>query len=106
VNLVVGGPPCQSFSNANKNKKAGDFRDFMIFEFGRLVLEIHPDTFMMENVPTLLNHKLPYGRKLLDKFYQFVNNKDWELYYSLLDEFLEWKFTAERSGKKIRDELG
>ncbi len=103
VDLVVGGPPCQSFSQANTRKKKGDFRDFMIFEFGRLVLEINPDTFFMENVPTLERHMLPYGRRLLDKFYQFIDNKDWELYYSLLDEFLEWKYIAERNGRKLRE---
>lgn len=103
VNLVVGGPPCQSFSAANTRKKKGDFRDFMVFEFGRLVLEMNPDTFCMENVPTLMNHKIPGGRKLLDEFYKFVNNKDWDLYYSLLEEYLEWKYIAERSGKKMRD---
>ncbi|MDP2217228.1 MAG: DNA cytosine methyltransferase [Methanolobus sp.] len=103
VNLVVGGPPCQSFSAANTKKKKGDFRDFMVFEFGRLVLEMNPDTFCMVNVPTLMNHKLPGGRKLLDEFYKFVNNKDWDLYYSLLEEYLEWKYIAEGSGKKMRD---
>ncbi len=104
VNAVIGGPPCQSFSKMNTKKKKGDFRDFMVFEFGRLVLEMNPDTFVMENVPTLQSHKLPSGRKLLDEFYKFVNNKDWDIYYSLLEEYLEWKYIAERSGKKLRDE--
>lgn len=103
VNLVVGGPPCQSFSKMNTKKKKGDFRDFLVFEFGRLVLEINPDTFCMENVPDMARHKLPSGRKLLDEFYKFVNNKDWDIYYSLLDEYLEYKYIMERSGKKLRD---
>ncbi len=103
VNLVVGGPPCQSFSRMNTHKKKGDFRDFMVMEFGRLILEMSPDTFMMENVPDFARHKLPDGRKLLDVLMEFVNEKDWDIYYSLLDEYLEWKYMAERSGKKMRD---
>lgn len=103
VNLVVGGPPCQSFSGMNTRKKKGDFRDFLVFEFGRLVLEMSPDTFCMENVPGMARHKLPSGRKLLDEFYKFVNNKDWDIYYALLDEYLEYKYIMERSGKKLRD---
>lgn len=61
-----------------------------------------PDTFVMENVPTMASHKLPYGRKLLTEFHKFVDNRDWELYYSLLDEYLEFKYIMERSGKKLR----
>lgn len=51
--LVVGGPPCQAFSQAGKQKGAGDARGQMIFEFLRVVNEARPAYFVMENVPNL-----------------------------------------------------
>ena len=83
VNVVIGSPPCQSFSNMNTKKKKGDFRDFLMFEYARLVLEINPDTFVLENVPPVAKAKLLDGRKLIDVFQQILNQKDWDLYYEI-----------------------
>lgn len=46
---VIGGPPCQNFSGANRNK---DFAAGMelVKEFLRIVAEAQPDWFLMENV--------------------------------------------------------
>jgi len=51
--LVYGGPPCQSFSQAGKQKGTRDPRGKLIFEFLRFVDEISPPFFMMENVSNL-----------------------------------------------------
>ncbi|MBZ0309215.1 MAG: DNA (cytosine-5-)-methyltransferase [Anaerolineae bacterium] len=53
IKLVYGGPPCQSFSQAGKQKGAYDPRGELIFEFLRLVQEISPPLFLMENVSNL-----------------------------------------------------
>jgi len=83
VDVVIGSPPCQSFSKMNTKKNKGDFRDFLMFEYARLVLEINPDSFVLENVPPVANAKLPDGRKLIDVFKQILNQKDWGLYYEI-----------------------
>lgn len=70
VDVVVGGPPCQSFSKVNTRKKVGDLRDYLIYEFQRVILEIQPKTWVMENVPAILSKKLPDGTKVIDKFYE------------------------------------
>lgn len=53
IKLVYGGPPCQSFSQAGKQKGTYDPRGELIFEFLRFVEEINPPLFLMENVSNL-----------------------------------------------------
>jgi len=58
IDLIAGGPPCQSFS-ISKIPKGGrtldDPRDNLFLHFVRFVKEIRPKVFLMENVPGLLN---------------------------------------------------
>jgi DNA (cytosine-5)-methyltransferase 1 len=51
--LVYGGPPCQSFSQAGKQKGTDDDRGQLIFEFLRFIEALHPPFFFMENVSNL-----------------------------------------------------
>lgn len=87
VDVVMGSPPCQTFSKCNMNKKKGDLRDFLLFEFGRLILEIHPRQFIMENVPEIANAKLPDGRNTVDTFGEMVQKYDWDLYYEIQEMY-------------------
>jgi DNA (cytosine-5)-methyltransferase 1 len=50
IDLVFGGPPCQGFSLMGK-RDLEDTRNSLIFHFYRLVLELRPQYFVMENVP-------------------------------------------------------
>jgi DNA (cytosine-5)-methyltransferase 1 len=47
--LVVGGPPCQGFS-IQRIGKDHDSRNNLVLEFARLVLDLRPKMFLMENV--------------------------------------------------------
>ncbi|MDD5356893.1 MAG: DNA (cytosine-5-)-methyltransferase [Candidatus Pacebacteria bacterium] len=51
--IIHGGPPCQSFSQAGKQKGLEDDRGLLIFEFLRFVEKIKPSFFVMENVSNL-----------------------------------------------------
>lgn len=53
--LVIGGPPCQSFSLAGKRMGMDDARGKLILEFSRIVYEALPKVFVMENVKGMLN---------------------------------------------------
>lgn len=55
VDLVTGGPPCQPFSTAGKRGSVGDPRGSLFMEFIRIVNEIKPRFFIMENVKGLLS---------------------------------------------------
>lgn len=50
---IIGGPPCQGFSTMGK-RVADDPRNGLIEHFFRLVREIRPKFFLMENVPGLI----------------------------------------------------
>lgn len=57
IDLLAGGPPCQAFSVFGQRRGLHDGRGRMIFEFFRLVKEVRPKTFLMENVRGL--HSIP-----------------------------------------------
>lgn len=52
IDLVFGGPPCQGFSVMGKHDLR-DSRNSLVFHFCRLVRELQPRYFLMENVPGL-----------------------------------------------------
>jgi DNA (cytosine-5)-methyltransferase 1 len=56
IDLVFGGPPCQGFSSIGKGQ-VDDVRNNLVFEFCRLVKELQPRYFVMENVPGLKRQK-------------------------------------------------
>lgn len=51
--LVFGGPPCQAFSQAGKQKALEDERGILVFEFIRFIEKLKPKFFIMENVANL-----------------------------------------------------
>lgn len=53
--LVIGGPPCQSFSLAGKRMGMDDPRGMLVLEFIRIVRESLPVAFVMENVKGMVN---------------------------------------------------
>ena len=54
--LVVGGPPCQGFSNANKQRQENDDRN-QLYKFYVHTVELsEPDVFLLENVEGILEH--------------------------------------------------
>ena len=50
IDLVIGGSPCQGFSFAGKQLNFEDPRSALFFEFVRLVSELKPKYFLLENV--------------------------------------------------------
>ncbi len=53
--LVIGGPPCQSFSLAGKRMGMDDPRGKLVLEYIRVVREALPVAFVMENVKGLVH---------------------------------------------------
>lgn len=70
VDLVVGGPPCQGFSIQRVGADV-DCRNNLILEFARLVSELRPRLFLMENVPGLLGKR---GKNLLAEFHSRMHD--------------------------------
>lgn len=54
IDVVIGGPPCQGFSNANRQKNHAISRNNMLVkQYIRAILELKPKAFVMENVSML-----------------------------------------------------
>ena len=54
IDVVIGGPPCQGFSNANRqHNHAISLNNKLVKEFVRAILEVRPKAFVMENVGML-----------------------------------------------------
>lgn len=56
VDMVCGGPPCQSFSNLGRKGGLEDERGQLVFHYLRIVREIRPKYCLFENVEGLLAH--------------------------------------------------
>ncbi|MBV4424329.1 DNA cytosine methyltransferase [Clostridium tyrobutyricum] len=82
--ILVGGPPCQPFSKAgywvtNENRKSSEDPRNMIEPYFRLISEIRPDGFVLENVESILH---PSNKEAVETI---INNMDRLGYhYSLL----------------------
>ena len=54
IDVVIGGPPCQGFSNANRQKNhLINMNNALVKEYFRAIKEIQPKAFVMENVSML-----------------------------------------------------
>lgn len=70
IDVVIGGPPCQGFSNANRQKHTAISKNNMLVkEYVRAITELSPKAFVMENVSML--------RSDVHKFY--LDEKDADL---------------------------
>ncbi len=66
IDVVIGGPPCQGFSNANRQKHHFiSLNNGLVKEFFRAIKEIRPLAFVMENVSMLRSdvHRFYESRK-------------------------------------------
>jgi DNA (cytosine-5)-methyltransferase 1 len=70
LDALIGGPPCQGFSAGGK-REANDKRNDLLLHFVRLVEELRPKTFCLENVAGLLEAKFDLLRgKMLNRLRQ------------------------------------
>ncbi|KAJ3515085.1 hypothetical protein NLJ89_g1982 [Agrocybe chaxingu] len=58
IDFIFGGPPCQSFSQANHTKQRDDIRTTMPCNMLSYVEHYEPNYFLLENVAGFLDHKL------------------------------------------------
>ncbi len=83
VDLLAGGVPCQSFSQAGLRKGLEDPRGDLMFKFIEIINLIRPKIFMIENVKGLLSHD---KGKTIKKIIETINDNDlYEINYKCLD---------------------
>ncbi|WHH57174.1 DNA cytosine methyltransferase [Petroclostridium sp. X23] len=58
IDVVIGGPPCQGFSNANRQKRRLiNESNELVKRYVVAIKELEPDVFVMENVKTIASNK-------------------------------------------------
>jgi DNA-cytosine methyltransferase len=72
VDILVGGPPCQSFSIAGKRDK-NDPRNALFMEYVKYLDYFKPKAFIMENVIGMLSKKTSNGEKVIDIIMEQLN---------------------------------
>lgn len=82
IRVLAGCAPCQPFSSyafKNKDKDANKYN--LLYEFGRLVKEVHPDIVTMENVPAIASFKL---KSVLADFVQTLQEEGYNVKYQVV----------------------
>jgi DNA (cytosine-5)-methyltransferase 1 len=69
VVLIIGGPPCQGFSSVG-NRKEDDPRNKLFYEFVRVVREIKPKMFVLENVTGILTMQKGEVQKVIKEEFE------------------------------------
>lgn len=83
VDVLMGGVPCQAFSQAGERKGLEDPRGQLIIEFNRLVNECNPKILMVENVKGLTTHN--HGETLKSIIELFGNDGRYKIYTKVLN---------------------
>lgn len=64
IDVIFGGPPCQAFSTAGKQRGFEDERGNVFLTFIQLAVELSPNYIVIENVRGLLSAKYPIDRTM------------------------------------------
>lgn len=77
IDVIIGGPPCQSFSSANQQRVIDDPRNILYKYYVKAVEKIRPKFILMENVRGML--------KVADEVVEDFKKIDYEVKYKLYD---------------------
>lgn len=80
--VVIGGPPCQGFSQKGKRIGLQDERNFLFRQFINTIEIVRPTAFLIENVPGLLSAE---GGFFLSEILDTFDQMGYKLSYQVLD---------------------
>ena len=83
IDVLMGGVPCQSFSQAGKRKGIDDNRGKLILHFIKMISILNPKVFIIENVQGLLTHNK--GNTLKMVIDEIDKIKKYNINYKLLN---------------------
>lgn len=77
IDVVIGGPPCQGFSQKGARRILDDERNFLFEYFFKVVEYLKPKYFLMENVPNILTaNNGSFKQDIYDQFENLGYNLD------------------------------
>ncbi|KAA8973571.1 MULTISPECIES: DNA cytosine methyltransferase [Streptococcus] len=72
IDVIIGGPPCQGFSQKGQRKTIHDERNFLFKYYVEVVKLVKPKYFVMENVPNLLTAEKGYFFKEIEELFNKI----------------------------------
>lgn len=75
IDVIIGGPPCQGFSLIGKRDEK-DSRNQLVMEFMRIIAEVKPKYFVMENVSGLT---VGYGKQYLEEAISYIQENGYNI---------------------------
>lgn len=87
LQLVCGGPPCQSFSTIGKRLSFEDARGTLVFEFVRVIKDLRPRFFVMENVKGLTSAASKNGKPgdVLETILKHMESLNYSIIHEVVD---------------------
>lgn len=83
VDVIIGGPPCQGFSSANRYKNEfDDPRNKLFFEFVKFVDLAKPKAIVIENVRGIVTNNNGYAK---DRIYKIFQERGYNVVHKILD---------------------
>ena len=79
--LLAGGPPCQGFSVQRRGSDT-DERNELVLKYGKLIDELYPMYFVMENVTGIAGKR---GKTILQQLIEDVEKIGYKVHVDLLD---------------------
>ena len=81
IDVIIGGPPCQGFSQKGKRLNLSDPRNFLFQQYVRFVAEFKPKYFVLENVPGIITTSNGYFK---DQIITAFNKLGYAVNYGVL----------------------
>ena len=83
IDVIIGGPPCQGFSNANRwHKNQNDPRNLLFLKFIEFVKIIRPKLLLIENVSGILSR---LNGNIIKNINKILKKNGYHINYKLLD---------------------
>lgn len=75
IDVIIGGPPCQGFSQKGKRLNLDDPRNFLFQQYVRFVAEFRPKYFVLENVPNIITTSNGYFKDQIVSAFEALGYK-------------------------------
>ncbi|MGK4078269.1 DNA cytosine methyltransferase [Ligilactobacillus salivarius] len=84
ADIIIGGPPCQGFSAANRHNlnEMDDPRNRLFFQFVKFVDAIHPKAVVIENVRGIVTANKGFAK---NRIYQIFEERGYKVTHKILD---------------------
>lgn len=82
IDVVIGGPPCQGFSQKGSRRTINDERNFLFRYYFKVVEYLRPKYFLMENVPNLITTE---NGLFIDEINGIFNQIGYQVTYDILN---------------------